>query len=79
MFNKKDLLYTSFLLYWPMCLALYKRGFEQPTSQSISKEKSRNIANIGMQSYITKLSQKCFILSLIALPCVQSTLNHLIH
>ena len=46
-----------------MCRALYKRGFEPPTSQSISKEKSRNIANIGMQSYITKFSQKCCILS----------------
>ena len=46
-----------------MCRALYKRGFEPPTSQSISKEKSRNIANIGIQSYITKFSQKCFILS----------------
>ena len=42
---------------------LYKRGFEPPTSQSVSKEKSRNIANIGIQSYITKFSQKCFILS----------------
>ena len=59
----KKLLYTSFLLYCPMCRALYKRGFEPPTSQSISKEKSRNIANIGMQSYITKFSQKCCILS----------------
>ena len=62
MFSKKNLLYTFFLLYWPMCWALYKRGFKQPTSQSISKEKSRNIANIGMQSYIIKFSQKCFIL-----------------
>ena len=46
-----------------MCRALYKRGFEPLTSQSISKAKSRNIANIGIQSYITKFSQKCFILS----------------
>ena len=46
-----------------MCRALYKREFEPPTSQSMSKEKSRNIANIGIQSYITKFSQKCFILS----------------
>ena len=46
-----------------MCRALYKRGFEPPTSQSMSKEKSRNIANIGIQSYITKFSPKCFILS----------------
>ena len=46
-----------------MCWALYKRGFEPPTSQSMSKEKSRNIANIGIQYYITKFSQKCFILS----------------
>ena len=59
----KKLLYTSSLLCCPMCRALYKRGFEPPTSQSISKEKSRNIANIGMQSYITKFSQKCCILS----------------
>ena len=46
-----------------MCRALYEREFEPPTSQSMSKEKSRNIANIGIQSYITKFSQKCFILS----------------
>ena len=46
-----------------MCRALYKRGFEAPTSQSISREKSRNIVNIGIQSYITKFSQKCFMLS----------------
>ena len=46
-----------------MCRALYKRGFEPPTSQSISKEKSRNITNIGIQSYIIKFSQKCFMLS----------------
>ena len=42
---------------------LYKRGFESPTSQRISKEKSRNIANIGIQSYIAKFSQKCFMVS----------------
>ena len=30
---------------------------------SISKEKSRNISNIAIQSHITKFSQKCFILS----------------
>ena len=46
-----------------MCKALYKRGFEPPNSQNISKEKSRNIANIGIQSYITKFSQKYFMLS----------------
>ena len=46
-----------------MCRALYKRGFEPLTSYSISKEKSRNIPNIAIQSYITKFSQKCFILS----------------
>ena len=46
-----------------MCRALNKRGFEPPTSQSMSKEKSRNIANISIQSCITKFSQKCFILS----------------
>ena len=46
-----------------MCRALYKRGFEAPTSQGKSKEKSRNIANIGIQSHITKFSQKIFILS----------------
>ena len=46
-----------------MCRALYKRGFEPPTSQSMSNEKSRNITNIGVQSYITKFSKKCFILS----------------
>ena len=51
------------LLYCPMCRALYEREFEPPNSQSMSKEKSRNIANIGIQSYITKFSQKCFILS----------------
>ena len=46
-----------------MCRALYKRGFEQPISQSIAKEKSRNIANIGIQSYVTKFSQKYFMRS----------------
>ena len=59
---KKTALHFLFTVC-PMCRALYKRGFEPPTSQSISKEKSRNIANIGVQSYITKFSQKCFILS----------------
>ena len=54
---------TFLLLYCPMCRALYEREFEPPNSQSMSKEKSRNIANIGIQSYITKFSQKCFILS----------------
>ena len=44
-----------------MCMALDKRGFE--LSQRISKEKLGNIANIGIQSYITKFIQKCFILS----------------
>ena len=29
----------------------------------ISNEKPRNIANIGIESYITKFSQKCFMLS----------------
>ena len=47
-----------------MCRALYKIGFEPPTSQIISKEKSRKIANIDIQSYITKFSQKYFILSI---------------
>ena len=51
------------LLYCPMCRALCKRGFEPPTLQSMSKEKSRNIANISIQSYTTKFSQKFFILS----------------
>ena len=46
-----------------MCRALYKRGFEPLTLPSISKEKSRNIPNIAIQSYITKFSQKCSILS----------------
>ena len=46
-----------------MCSVLYKRGFEPPSSQSMSKEKLRNIANIGIQSYITNFSQKCFIFS----------------
>ena len=46
-----------------MYSALYKRRFEPFTSHGISKEKSRNIANIAIQSYITKFSQKCFILS----------------
>ena len=46
-----------------MCSALYKRGFESPTSERISNKKSRNIGNIGIQSYITKFSKKCFILS----------------
>ena len=44
-----------------MCMALDKRGFE--LSQRISKEKLGNIANIGIQSHITKFIQKCFILS----------------
>ena len=59
-FCKED---TFLLLYCPMCRALYEREFEPPNSQSMSKEKSRNIANIGIQSYITKFIQKCFILS----------------
>ena len=46
-----------------MCKTLYKRGFEPLTSHSISKEKSRNIPNIAIQSHITKFSQKRFILS----------------
>ena len=46
-----------------MCRELYKRRSEPHTSQSISREKSRNTANIGIQSYIAKFSQKCFILS----------------
>ena len=46
-----------------MYRALYKRGFEPPTSQRISNEKSTNIANIGIESYITKCSQTSFILS----------------
>ena len=70
---------TFLLLYCPMCRALYEREFEPPNSQSMSKEKSRNIANIGIQSYITKFSKKCFILSVYARPCLQSGLNHLIH
>ena len=40
-----------------------QREFEPPISQSISKEKSGTIANIGVQSYITKFSPNCFILS----------------
>ena len=54
---------TFLLLYCPLGRGLYEREFEPPNSQSMSKEKSRNIANIGIQSYITKSSQKCFILS----------------
>ena len=46
-----------------MCRALYERRFESPTSQRISKEKSRNIVNIGIRSYISKFSQKFLILS----------------
>ena len=40
----------------PKCRVLCKRGFQPPTSQRISKEKSRNIANIVFRSYITKFS-----------------------
>ena len=36
---------TFFLLYCSMCRALYERESEPPKSQSMSKEKSRNIAN----------------------------------
>ena len=54
---------TFLLLYCPMCRALYEREFEPPNSQSMSKEKLRNIANIVVQSYITKFSQRCFIIS----------------
>ena len=61
-FSKEDCFYTSFSLYIPIWRALYKR-FESLTSKRMSKGKSRNIANIGIQSYITKFSQKCFILS----------------
>ena len=49
------------LLYCPMCRD--EREFELPNSQSMSKEKLRNIANIVVQSYITKFSQRCFTLS----------------
>ena len=55
------------VLYLPMYRALYKRRFEPPTSQSMSKEKSRNIVNSGIQSYITTFSQKYFTLSVNAL------------
>ena len=51
---------TFLLLYCSMCWALYEREFEPPNSQRMYKEKSRNIANIGFQSYITKFSQKMF-------------------
>ena len=63
-FSKEDCFTLScYILYCPMCRALYEREFEPPNSQSMSKEKLRNIVNIGIQSYITKFCQKCFILS----------------
>ena len=77
---KKNAFHFLFtVLYCPMCRALYKRRFEQHTAQGMSKEKSRNIVNSSSWSYVTKFSQKCFILSVIALPYVQSVLNHLLH
>ena len=63
-----------------MCRVLYKRGFEPPTSQGISNEKSRNIANVGIQSSILlNLVKNVLYFLFIALPSVQSALNHLIH
>ena len=50
-------------VYCPMCRVLYEREFEPPTSQDMSKEKSRDIANVGIQCYVTKFSQRYFILS----------------
>ena len=43
--------------------ALQKRRLWNNSSQRISNEKLRNIVDIGIQSYVTKFSQKCFILS----------------
>ena len=59
----KKMLYNSFLLYCSMCREPCKIGFGPPISQGISKKKSRNIANTGIQSYITKFIQKCLKLS----------------
>ena len=50
-------------LHFLFAVLSYVQGATPPTSQSMSKEKSRNIANISIQSCITKFSQKCFILS----------------
>ena len=50
-------------VYYPMCRVLYEREFEPPTSQDMCKEKSRNIANVGIQCYVAKFSQRYFILS----------------
>ena len=43
--------------------ALQKRRVWKTSSQRISNAKLRNIADIGIQSCVTKFSQKCFILS----------------
>ena len=61
---------TFLLLYCPMCRVLYERQLEPPNSQSMPKEKPRNIANIGIQSYITKFSQK------VSIPSVYYTAIH---
>ena len=50
-------------LHFLFAVLSYMQGAAPPTSQSMSKEKSRNIANISIQSCIIKFSQKCFILS----------------
>ena len=76
-FSKK-LLYTSFLLHSPlMCRTLYKSRFEPPAR--MSKEKSRNIVSRGIESSITKVSQKCFILSVYCTACVKNAFNYLLH
>ena len=59
----KKIALTFFLVYCPIFGVLCKREFEPPTSQSMCKKKSRNIANVGIQSYITKFIQKYFIIS----------------
>ena len=56
-----------------------KVAFNQLLHREFLMKKSTNIANIGIQSYMTKFSQKCFYFLLMALSYLQSALKHLIH
>ena len=60
---KKTALHFLFTALSYMQGALQKRRVWKTSSQRISNAKLRNIADIGIQSCVTKFSQKCFILS----------------
>ena len=60
---KKTALHFLFTALSYMQGALQKRRVWKTSSQRISNAKLRNIADTGIQSCVTKFSQKCFILS----------------